>query len=416
MGAATFGATLTATSGSWTGTPPIAYAYEWRVCDGKGSGCANIAGATKQTYVVSSAVVGHTLRVEVTASSAAGTASALSGPTGVITASKRPVAAGQPNVTGPLQVGGTLTVGTGNWSGTPTISFAFAWQRCQGSACHFIPGATHQTYVATVADVGMRLRARVTAVNRVASVTIFSNLTSGAITVPGTSPVSLSAPTIAGKVEQGQTVTVSAGSWRSESAPSFGYAWLRCDARGANCLPIASQTSATYTVTSADVGHTLRAAVTATNQSGSSTATSSSTGLVVKQPTNLVRLADGTFSIPAADVSLPQRLIISDVSFSPRRLRSRAAFTARFRVSDTRGYAVRDALVYVIGLPYNRLAGAPEVRTDTAGYATVRLHPTSKLPLGRGSALVVFRPGRNESGNLLAGVSTRRLVQVLVGG
>jgi hypothetical protein len=77
---------------------------------------------------------------------------------------------------------------------------------------------------------------------------------------------------------------------------------------------------------------------------------------------------------------------------------------------------VRDALVYVIGLPYNRLAGAPEVRTDTAGYATVRLHPTSKLPLGRGSALVVFRPGRNESGNLLAGVSTRRLVQVLVGG
>jgi hypothetical protein len=414
-GTAAQGATLSATSGSWTGTSPIAYAYQWRLCDAKGDGCANVDNAAQPTHVVSANAVGRTLRIQVTATNSAGSAVVVSAPTAVVVASKQPAASGQPSVTGSLQVGATLTVGTGTWSGSTPITYAFAWQRCEGSSCQFISQATHQTYVATVTDVGKRLRARVTATNSVGSASIFSNATSGEITTPGTSPVSLGAPTVAGKLEEGQTVTVNAGSWRSESTPSFRYAWLRCDAKGAGCAAIPSQSAASYTLTSADVGHTLRAQVTASNPSGSNTVTSNQTAAVAKQATDLIRLSNGTYSVPADDVSLPQRFIISSVSFSPRRLRSQAPFTARVRVTDTRGYAVRDALVYVVGLPYNRLAGAPEVRTDTSGYATLKLHPTNKLPLRRGATLVMFVRARNQTDTLLAGVATRRLVQVLVG-
>jgi hypothetical protein len=414
-GSAAQGATLTASSGSWSGTAPISFAYQWRRCDANGSNCSNVSGATGQTRVVSADAVGKTLRVQVTATNSAGSASGASASTAVVTASKQPAAGGQPSVTGSLQVGSTLTVGTGTWTGSTPMTYSFAWQRCDGSACQFIAQATHQTYVATVTDIGKRLRAQVTARNAVGTGTIFSNVTAGSITAPGTSPVSTAAPSIVGKLEQGQTITANAGSWRSQTTPTFRYAWLRCDANGANCVAIASQTSASYTLSSADVGHTLRTQVTATNSSGSSTVTSNATGLAAKQATDLIRLPSGTYSVPADQVSLPQRLIISNVSFSPSRLRSRAPFTARVRVTDTRGYAVRDALVYVIGLPYSRLAGAPEVRTDTAGYATVRLQPTRKMPLSRGSALVMFVRARNQTDNLLAGVATRRLVQVLVG-
>jgi hypothetical protein len=414
-GSAAQGATLTASSGSWSGTAPISFAYQWRRCDANGSNCSDISGAAGQTRVVSADSVGKTLRVQVTATNSAGSASDASAPTAVVTASKQPVASGQPNVTGSLQVGATLTVGTGAWGGSTPMTYSFAWQRCAGSSCQFIPQATHQTYIVTVSDIGNRLRAQVTAKNSIGSGTVLSNLTAGAITAPGTSPVNTAAPSIAGKLEQAQTVTANAGSWRSQTTPTFKYAWLRCDGNGANCIAIPSQGSASYTLASADVGHTLRTQVSATNANGTSTATSNPTGLVAKQASDLIRLPSGTYSVPADQVSLPQRLIISSVSFSPSRLRSRAPFTARFRVTDTRGYAVRDALVYVIGLPYSRLAGVPEVHTDTAGYATIKLHPTKKLPLTRGGALVMFVRARNQTDNLLAGVATRRLVQVVVG-
>jgi len=102
------------------------------------------------------------------------------------------------------------------------------------------------------------------------------------------------------------------------------------------------------------------------------------------------------------------------VSFSPNPLRSRSAFTARFHVSDTRGFSIQGALVYALGLPYNYARNAPEVATDGTGWATITIQPTAQLPLRRGGALVIFVRARKPGDNLLAGVSTRRLVQAAV--
>ncbi|HJQ07351.1 MAG TPA: S8 family serine peptidase [Nocardioides sp.] len=83
-GSAQSGQTLTATSGSWSNSP-TSYAYRWQRCDGTGAGCADVAGATTATYLLSSADVGSTVRVVVTASNAGGSTSAASVPTSVVT-------------------------------------------------------------------------------------------------------------------------------------------------------------------------------------------------------------------------------------------------------------------------------------------------------------------------------------------
>jgi hypothetical protein len=78
--------TLSAGAGSWSGTLPIGFAYQWRRCDSGGGSCADISGASGQSYMVGSADVGSTIRVAVTGSNAAGSSSASSAPTSVVTA------------------------------------------------------------------------------------------------------------------------------------------------------------------------------------------------------------------------------------------------------------------------------------------------------------------------------------------
>ena len=62
-GSAIAGETLTAGSGSWSGTAPITFDYAWQLCDAAGAACAPIAGASGLTYVVATGDVGSTLRV-----------------------------------------------------------------------------------------------------------------------------------------------------------------------------------------------------------------------------------------------------------------------------------------------------------------------------------------------------------------
>ena len=75
---------MTASDGSWAGTPPITYTHQWRRCNKSGASCTDISGAIARTYGLTSADVGFTLRVQVTATNAAGTSTATSDKTAQI--------------------------------------------------------------------------------------------------------------------------------------------------------------------------------------------------------------------------------------------------------------------------------------------------------------------------------------------
>lgn len=85
-GSAQQGQTLTAATGSWSGTQPLTYAYQWQRCSSTGTNCAAVSGANAQSYLLGSADVGSTLRVAVAASNSAGSATATSTVTAVVTA------------------------------------------------------------------------------------------------------------------------------------------------------------------------------------------------------------------------------------------------------------------------------------------------------------------------------------------
>lgn len=91
-------------------------------------------------------------------------------------------------------------------------------------------------------------------------------------------PVSTVPPTIAGTPQQGQTLTASTGTF--SMAPTFTYAWQRCDAAGAACTDIVGATAPTYVVAPEDAATTLRVTITAKNRFGTATGQSVQTAVV----------------------------------------------------------------------------------------------------------------------------------------
>ena len=112
-GTAANGQTLSAATGSWSGTTPISFAFRWRRCDTAGANCENISGATNATYVVQSADVGKRLRARVTATNGEGAALSDSDATSVVAASGMPKFNAEPRVSGSTVVGQRLSTTNG---------------------------------------------------------------------------------------------------------------------------------------------------------------------------------------------------------------------------------------------------------------------------------------------------------------
>ena len=84
-GQARVGRTVTVSNGTWTGSQPMTFTYQWLRCSGTTMGsCSVIVGATANSYVVSSANLGFRLRASVTATNPGGSGTATSTATGKI--------------------------------------------------------------------------------------------------------------------------------------------------------------------------------------------------------------------------------------------------------------------------------------------------------------------------------------------
>ena len=119
-----------------------------------------------------------------------------------------------------------MTANPGTWSGSTPMTFTYRWLRCptdggaaDGSNCLVIGGATANNYRLRDADVGLRMRVRVTAQNADGSDAAASNPTG---IVQGSSrPTNLTPPSIAGDPVLGQTLTADPGFWSGTQPITF---------------------------------------------------------------------------------------------------------------------------------------------------------------------------------------------------
>jgi len=275
-GSATEGETLTASNGTWTGSP-TSYTYQWQDCDAQGEGCLEVSGATGTSYTLATSDVGHTIRVLVTAANAGGATSASSPATATVMP-LAPTNTAPPTISGAAIEGQTLSANSGTWSGT-TSMLEYQWQDCNalGEGCLNIPGATASSYAPTASDVGSTIRVVVTASNAGGSTAASSEATA---TVVPSAPVNTVLPAISGSDVEGQTLSATQGSWLN-GPTSFGFQWQDCNSSGGACASISGATSSSYKLASGDVGHTLRVVVSASNAGGSTQAGSAASAVVV---------------------------------------------------------------------------------------------------------------------------------------
>ena len=177
-----------------------------------------------------------------------------------------------PVVSGTAADGETLSATTGVWARSPD-TILVEWLRCADECVVVGEGTTREL---TADDVGRRMRVRVTATNAGGSTQATSATTS--VVAPLAPPQNVTAPAITGSPIVGQTLTVTDGTWSGRRVATT-RRWLRCTT---TCAPIPGEPDPAYLVTGDDAGATIKVETTATNASGTATATSAATSPVTR--------------------------------------------------------------------------------------------------------------------------------------
>ncbi len=233
-------------------------------------------------------------------------------------------------------------------------------------------------------------------------------------------PVNTSPPTITGTPQEGQKLTAVRGKW-SEQPTDYNYFWTRCDKTGGSCANISGAHALIYTLTSTDVGNTVRFKVQAKNADGSATASSVPTAVIAaadKPPTAPPPAATGcptgSGPVQVAGLSPPARLLIDGQQANPSVVnRGTQQLIVRYHVSACGGRSVQGALVYATAVPFGQLSIPPEQTTGQDGWAELNFRMLTGFPVSSKQGLVaVFVRARKSGENLLGGISTRRLFSV----
>lgn len=313
------GTTVVGVDATWRDSPSIA--RQWVRCDMAGEGCSDIPGATGTNYTVVDADLGHTLRFRNAATESASTSTAQS-------------AYREAHI--PIEVHSSQTLGGADPAHSGFFIRNLVESRCatpnappavlQEFALFFydafpvrsllneqvclvaftvptcLGGVTPEIYSpAFDPSLGLTgnyagnsggnpaLHGTVSAFMSPAgsSEVLVSRGNMGGtcdgygVMIGANAPFATARPTITGAAAEGGTLTATNGSWTG--SPAFAHSWLRCDAGGSSCTPIAGAGGASYTVTAADAGARLRARVTAT-QGQSVSSDSEPSGIVPAPP------------------------------------------------------------------------------------------------------------------------------------
>ena len=233
------GHVLTASTGQWTNSP-TSYAYQWYTSAG-GPPPQPIAGQTASIYTPVSANYTDYITVTVLALNASGSSAPARAQftTAVDHAGTTvPVETGLPAITGTAQVGGTLTVSNGTWSGSPT-SYTYQWLSSAIAPTNYvlpggpISGATTNKYSPVAGDAGNTLACTVISQNSV-------GLSHGATSLTTSAVADETGLVSSGTAQVGHTLTASGG--------SGGYQWYH------EGSAISGATSSTYTLQGSDQG------------------------------------------------------------------------------------------------------------------------------------------------------------------
>lgn len=187
---------LTLGPGTWNGTQPMTFTYEWRRCDPQGDldTCVAIPGATTTSYTPTVADIGFALRVYITATNVVGSITVQTIHTYPVKDKQHfaPSVTVAPAISGVVQIGLPLTLSTASFAGDSPISTSISWQRCDatGADCHVVRRFHKLVYRPTTKDIGFTLRAVILATNT------YGRL--AAATVP-TEPVPAQPPHVRGK-------------------------------------------------------------------------------------------------------------------------------------------------------------------------------------------------------------------------
>ncbi len=373
------GRILNAANGIWTGAGALAYSYAWERCNEKGESCSTITGATESTYTPSSADVGKTLKVIVTAEGDAGKESVPSALTPVIgSESLAPVNVFVPTIEGDMTSGATVTAQTGTWTSSEAISYTYQWQKCnaEGEECTSISEATSSTYTLIGGDVGATLRVVVTGTNALGTVSATSE--EGEVVGAAGPPESTSPPVITGTVALGQRLTASNGDWSGSRPLSYYYRWERCNTAGESCTAVEGATKPDYTLASADVGTTLRVTVTATNSLGSAGSISPQTIVVAGGEASTTSAIDLTEEADPSAVQPPTAETIEGQEVKPavsdegESLAATSALTSSSTSKETPGeFAVNTPAGELSLQPINTAPNAAKTPTIVNGAAAM---------------------------------------------